>query len=150
MAYKNEKAEPMIDIKSISLSQVDEAKKLILDVAYHTWELQDPYETFEAEVYKSGEFFDEDNLDDVYFNNKGTFRMFIKKEYQNKGLGSRLLRELIHFAKSQGYKKMRLSVWYPDKQPAAIHLYKKFGFNMIAPYIEDGQHHAYMEKSLDD
>lgn len=164
----------MIESRPITLNQREEVKKLILQIAYDTWELQKPFE-FANEIYQSDEFVDVDNLDAFYFDNKGIFlvlmdekkivgtgaikrldditcelkRMFLQSAYQGRGLGSNLLNELIDFAQAQGYKKIQLNIWQPQKQQAAMHLYKKFGFYEVESYQKEnfiGQ--IFMEKII--
>ena len=66
---------------------------------------------------------------------RGDFSVSVLKEYSNKGIGSRLLREIIKFAKNNSFKVIDLQV-RSDNLPA-IHLYKKFGFEKIGahPYF---------------
>lgn len=61
----------------------------------------------------------------------------VLKEYWNKGIGSRLLSELIDFAKANSIEIIDLQV--RSDNAAAIHLYEKFGFEKI------GTHPAYLK-----
>ncbi len=165
----------MIESRPITLNQREEVKKLILQIAYDTWQLQKPFNEFANEIYQSDEFVDVDNFDAFYFDTKGIFfvlmdekkivgtgaikrldditcelkRMFLQSAYQGRGLGSNLLNELIDFAQAQGYKKIQLNIWQPQKQQAAMHLYKKFGFYEVESYQKEnfiGQ--IFMEKII--
>ena len=56
-------------------------------------------------------------------------RMIVKKEYQNRGIGSEILTFLIEKAKEMGFSEMTIGV---DKDNVnALHLYKKFGFTEV-------------------
>lgn len=54
--------------------------------------------------------------------------MSVKKEYRNKGLGSRLLEKFFLIAKKKGFKALSLSV---DKQNRAVHFYARHGFEIV-------------------
>ena len=56
-------------------------------------------------------------------------RMIVKKEYQNRGIGSEILTFLIAKAKEMGFSEMTIGV---DKDNVnALHLYRKFGFTEV-------------------
>lgn len=56
-------------------------------------------------------------------------RMIVKKEYRNKGIGSKILEFLIEKAREWGYSEMTIGV---DKDNLnALHLYRKYGFNTV-------------------
>ncbi len=56
-------------------------------------------------------------------------RMIVKKEFRGRGIGSGILEFLIEKAKESGFSEMSLGV---DKDnAAALHLYRKFGFDQI-------------------
>jgi len=56
-------------------------------------------------------------------------RMIVKKEYQNRGIGSEILKFLIEKAKEMGFSEMTIGV---DKDNVnALHLYRKFGFTEV-------------------
>jgi putative acetyltransferase len=59
-------------------------------------------------------------------------RMFIQPEFQGHGLGVLLLEKMIGLAKEMGYARIRLDT--VGSMSRAIHLYRKLGFNDIAPY----------------
>jgi len=60
-------------------------------------------------------------------------RMYIKPEYQGKGIGKALMARVLETAKSMNYKIIKLDTLGP-KMPAAVGLYKSFGFKEAAPY----------------
>lgn len=59
--------------------------------------------------------------------------MSVTKEYQNKGIGTDLLKELIKILRKKNYKKVSLSV---QKDNYAVKLYQKIGFKT---YRESGE-----------
>ncbi|PRX31841.1 putative GNAT family N-acyltransferase [Orenia metallireducens] len=72
-------------------------------------------------------------------------RMAIKKEYRNKGVGSRLLSEVMDFAKKEGLEELLLHA-----QTHAVAFYKNNGFNVLSEDIieEAGIEHLKMNKIL--
>jgi len=60
-------------------------------------------------------------------------RMFIKPGYQGKGIGKMLLSALIEEARALNYQLIKLDTLGP-KMPAAVALYKSFGFKETTPY----------------
>lgn len=150
----------MIEIKPIKFDQVGIVKRIIIESAFELWKTKPTIQDFEQELNTAGEFDDLDNVQEVYLNEGGAFfvllvnekiigsgaikrltdeicelkRMWFLKEYRGKGLGLFLATELLAFAKEQGYKKVRLDVYYPEIQIAAVSLYRKLGFYEIAPY----------------
>jgi GNAT superfamily N-acetyltransferase len=57
-------------------------------------------------------------------------RLFVRQEYQRKGIGTALCEALIERAKRLGYTHMRLATALePPKK-----LYKSLGFKQIAPF----------------
>jgi putative acetyltransferase len=150
----------MIKIKPIKQSQIAEAKKVITKSAFDIWKPKIILQEFEQNLIETKEFDDIDNVQKNYFDHNGIFlvlidnekvvgtgaikylsddicelkRMWFLKEYQRKGLGFKLAHELIEFAQKQGYRKIRLDVYHPELQQAAVTLYKKLGFYEIEPY----------------
>ena len=59
-------------------------------------------------------------------------RMFTKKDMRGKGLAYCVLSELETWAKEMGYDQMILETGI--LQPEALHLYQKFGFELIPNY----------------
>lgn len=60
-------------------------------------------------------------------------RMYIKPEYQGKGIGKALMAHVLEIAKLMNYKTIKLDTLGP-KMPAAVGLYKSFGFKETPPY----------------
>jgi putative acetyltransferase len=57
----------------------------------------------------------------------GKFGMAVHDEFQNRGVGSALMSAMIELADGWlGLRRLELEVWADN--PAAIHLYEKFGF----------------------
>ena len=65
-------------------------------------------------------------------NHRGDLSVSVLKEYWNYGIGSRLLLEIIDFAKNNSFEVIDLQV--RSDNLAAIHLYKKFGFEKIGAH----------------
>jgi putative acetyltransferase len=59
-------------------------------------------------------------------------RMFVKSDYRGKGIASRILSELEHWAKELGYEQSILETGI--KQVEAIGLYQKTGYQIIPNY----------------
>lgn len=73
-------------------------------------------------------------------------RMIVKKEYQNCGIGSEILKFLVAKAKEMGFSEMTIGV---DKDNVnALHLYKKFGFTEVLfdGADENGEYFKLMKK----
>lgn len=164
----------MVTITSLEKKRIQELKEFILRVAYDTWQPKETFDNFSDTFYQSNEFRDIENFETVYTNNHGTFllvldkdtiigsgaikrindttcelkRMFIDTTHHRKGLGSKLFLELLDFARLQNYKKIRLELWQPTKQEAAIKFYEKLGFKEFDPYVENNSGKMYMELNL--
>lgn len=149
-----------IEIKPIELYQAPLVKQIILNCAIELWYPENTIQEIEPIIDSLNEFDDLNDIDTTYFNNNGTFlvlvddqkvvgsggvkkltdeicevkRVYFAKEYRGKGLGSQIMDQLLDFAKTHGYKKVRLDILKPDTQTAAVKLYKKLGFYEIAPY----------------
>lgn len=59
-------------------------------------------------------------------------RMWFLPEYRGRGFGRRMAEQLLHFARSQGYKRVRLDT--DKKQHQAARLYERLGFKDISRY----------------
>lgn len=74
-------------------------------------------------------------------------RMYIRKQFRGKGLSRDLLAELFSFAKSAGYKCVRLDTLPQMRE--ALSLYRSLGFTETAPYRFNPVHGAkFMELQL--
>lgn len=60
---------------------------------------------------------------------RGEFSVSVAKEYWNLGIASRLLYEIIKYAKTNSFDIIDLQVRSNNKR--AIHIYEKFGFKQI-------------------
>jgi DNA-binding MarR family transcriptional regulator/GNAT superfamily N-acetyltransferase len=70
----------------------------------------------------------------------GKLRLFlVEPEARGLGIGSRLMHELIRFARAVGYRKIRL--WTQSNLLAARHLYDRAGFRIIAAEA----HHSFSQ-----
>ncbi len=63
---------------------------------------------------------------------RGEMGISVLKEYWNKGIGSRLLGEIIAYARENSFEVIDLQV--RSDNTAAIHLYEKFGFQRIGTH----------------
>lgn len=75
-------------------------------------------------------------------------RLFVRPSFRGTGLGRVLVEALINEARTIGYKSMLLDT-LPGRMDSAIELYKKIGFEEIAPYYENPVENAkFMELKL--
>ena len=75
-------------------------------------------------------------------------RLFLRGSARGRGLGVRLIEQVISDAREIGYSKMRLDT-FPPKMGKAVSLYEARGFYEIPPYY-DNPHDGvlFMEKTL--
>lgn len=74
-------------------------------------------------------------------------RLYVNPEYRGRNAGERLIETLIEHAKAAGYQEMVLDSIVSLQ--AAIHLYKKLGFQECEPYYENPMSDAiYMRRAL--
>ena len=75
-------------------------------------------------------------------------RLFVRPAFRGTGLGRVLVEALINKARAIGYKSMLLDT-LPGRMDSAIALYRKIGFEEIAPYYENPVENAkFMELKL--
>lgn len=72
-------------------------------------------------------------------------RVYTDEEYRGKGLAKILIKEIVEFAKKQGYKKIVLDTWKDSS--SARNLYKKLGFIEIPMFDIDTLKNSF---SIDD
>jgi N-acetylglutamate synthase-like GNAT family acetyltransferase len=73
-------------------------------------------------------------------------RLFVKDNYKGKGIGKKLIDEIIEDAKMKNYKIMRLDT---AKTMKAMSIYYKIGFYDIEPYYSNPYDNiVYLEKKL--
>jgi len=151
----------MITIRPIKVEEVLTVKHIILTVAYNIFgfdgSLEDSIRHFEA----TGELTDMDNVQSNYFEPGGTFlvalnskqvigsgalrrldvesaelkRMWLLEAYHGQGIGYRLIKQLIDFARKNGYTCIRLQT--SPKQARALVFYKRVGFHEIPCYNDN-------------
>ena len=72
-------------------------------------------------------------------------RMWLLPEYHGQGIGYRVIQMLFEFARTAGYKTIRLETG--DQQKRAIQFYERVGFHHVAPF-DDSDHDVFMEMQL--
>lgn len=60
--------------------------------------------------------------------------IFIHQSYQNRGLGQEMMKLIIEYCKKAGFDGITLVTERTNTR--AIHVYKKLGFEIVAPYYE--------------
>jgi len=151
----------MINIRPIKPDEATAAKRVIYRVAHEIF--RDPRTLEESIVYHEsrGELEDMDNIEKNYFGNGGIFlvledeaeiigtgairqlqdkicelkRLWLLTEYHHKGLGYRMLQELLAVARGMGYERIRLET-DPEVQIRAVDFYKRNGFYEIQSYSD--------------
>lgn len=78
-------------------------------------------------VYDYGEYTDKNK---VYLS-----RLIVKKEYRNNGIGQELLKYMIAVCKKKGYQQITVGVDTDNEN--ALHIYKKFGFEIYETAIDE-------------
>ena len=68
----------------------------------------------------------------VLENSLALHRIYVRKEYQGRRLGTKLLEAAIAIGHTEGFKTIWLGVWNANK--GAIRLYEKFGFQIFGNY----------------
>jgi len=151
----------MINIRHIQRDEWTQAKRIVYRVAHIIFNdprtLEDSIAYYEARH----ELKDMDDIEKNYFENGGTFlamfdddemictgalrqlddetcelkRLWLLNEYHGRGLGYRMLQELLLIAKNMGYKRIRLET-DPIAQSRALNFYKQIGFYEIPGYSD--------------
>lgn len=66
--------------------------------------------------------------------NEVDLTIFVHQDYQNRGLGQEMMKRIIEFCKKAGFNAITLVT--ERKNERAIHVYRKLGFEIVAPYYE--------------
>ena len=152
----------MITIRRIEPHESSVAKELIYRVAHQVFRdarpLAESIEYFESR----GTLTDMDDIQHTYFEHDGIFlvmtrdaeiigtgairkfddrtcelkRVWLLFDYHGRGLGYRIIQELLAFAREKGYQRIRLETDY-QSQSRAYRLYKRLGFYEIPRYSDD-------------
>ena len=146
----------MIEIRPINPDEWRAAKRLIFTVAKDVFSDPLPVDEIMAKYEEGGTLEEMDNIQANYFENGGIFlvttengrmigtgairslddqtcelkRLWLLTEYHGRGLGYRMIQELLKFARGKGYERMRLET-DPVYQKRAIEFYKRLGFYEI-------------------
>lgn len=152
----------MMEIRPIQQHEIPEAKRVIFMVAYEIFGGASTLEESIAKYSAQGKLGEMDDVQSNYFENGGTFlvtvndgrvigtgairyleegvcelkRLWLLTEYHGRGLGYRMMRELINSARQKEYKVMRL---WTDRfvQRRAVAFYERLGFYEIPPFGDD-------------
>ncbi len=62
------------------------------------------------------------------------YDIMVHPDYQNQGIGTKIMQNLIDKVKDKGYASIGLFAW--DKNPQNISFYKKFGFEKVDTGME--------------
>jgi putative acetyltransferase len=151
----------MYTIRRIKTDEVTAARHLIYSVAHEVFKDMRPLEESMAYYDSKGVLDDMDDIQKEYFDARGIFlvmvdgdriigtgavkkldadicelkRLWFLKEYRGKGLGYRMIQELLAFARRQGYQRMRLET-DSDAQSQAMKFYERLGFYEIPRYSQ--------------
>ena len=151
----------MIQIRPIQPHEWDQAKRVVYRVARVVFNDPRPLEESIAYYESKHELKDMDDIQTNYFENGGTFlvmfdgdemictgairkldeqtcelkRLWLLHEYQQRGLGYRMLSQLLAIARRMGYKRMWLQT-DEDAQSRAVEFYKQIGFYEIPRYSD--------------
>jgi ribosomal protein S18 acetylase RimI-like enzyme len=149
----------MIKIRTIQPDDIPVAKRLIYEVAHEIFHSPRPLEESMAFYESQWQLHDMDTLQESYFSNDGIFlvmtnddqiigtgairkiddeicelkRLWLLFEYHGKGLGYRMMQELLSFAREKGYSRIRLET-DREYQNRAFDFYKRLGFYEIPRY----------------
>ena len=74
-------------------------------------------------------------------------RLIVKKECRNHGIGQKLLKYMIALCEKKGYKQITVGV--DTNNENAIHIYKKFGFEIYETATDEYGEYYNMIKQLD-
>jgi putative acetyltransferase len=162
----------MIKIRHIQPGEIPAAKQLIYQVAHEVFQDTRSLEESIAFYEARNQLHDMDDCQNTYFGNHGIFlvmtdqeriigtgavrrideaacelkRLWLLFQYHGRGLGYRMMQELLVFARAKGYRRMRLET---DQihQKRAFEFYKRLGFYEI-PRYSDNEDDVAMEMML--
>ena len=149
----------MIEIRPIRPNEWITAKAIVHGLLHVLFKDPRPLEEALADRESQGWFKDLDDIQKSYFESGGIFlvmtdndqlvgtgairkreekvcelrRLFLLIEYEGKGLGYRMLMELMRYAREWGYEKMCLET-APKFLTRATAFYRRIGFYEIPPY----------------
>lgn len=152
----------MIQIRHIKPDEISIAKELIYRVAHRVFRDTRPLEESIAFYEARAQLHDMDDVQQTYFDDNGTFlvmtendqiiatgairkineeicelkRLWLLFPYHGRGLGYRMIQELLSFAREKGYTRIRLETDRQD-QSRAYELYKRLGFYEIPRYSDN-------------
>ena len=151
----------MIEIRRIKPDEAAAAKQVIYRVAHQIFNDPLPLEDSIAYHESRGELKDLDDIQQNYFENGGIFlimldgsqpictgairkfkddvcelkRLWLLTDYHGRGLGHRMLQELLAFGREKGYRK----IWLQTDavyQSRALDFYRRIGFHEIPRYTD--------------
>lgn len=149
----------MIEIRPIQPEEWNTAKQVFYHVAHVVFKERLPLDEYIAYHETRGDVKDMDDIEKNYFEKGGVFlvlvddnkvigmgairrledkvcelkRLWLLFEYQGKGLGYRMVMELLRIAREMGYEKIRLET-APVHLKRATALYRRIGFYEIPTY----------------
>ncbi|MCE9646208.1 MAG: GNAT family N-acetyltransferase [Chloroflexi bacterium] len=148
----------MINITPMQPHQIMDAKLVITAVAQRIFEPEKTVQEFYDILEDEDELHDVDDYQHSYGQSRGLFlvvmdddklvgtgavkqleqdtaelkRLWLLEEYHGQGIGYTVVTQLLDFARSYGYKKVRLQT--SQRQERAIRFYTRFGFYRIPSY----------------
>ena len=152
----------IIEIPRIEPHEIPLAKELIYRVAHRVFADTRQLEEAIAFYESKGELQDMDDVEQTYLKNNGVFLVMTDHDqiigtgairkldpttcelklvwllfaYHGKGLGYRMIQQLLAFARERGYRRIRLET-DRNGQRRAYELYKELGFYEIPRYSEN-------------
>ena len=161
----------VITIQPIAPHQVADAKRLIVTVADSIYQWDRPIDESIRLFDEENVFDDMVDVQAHYFDRRGIFlvvlgdgqligtsalrqiddttcelkRMWLLPEYHGQGIGYRAIQMLFEFARTAGYRTIRLETG--AQQTCAIKFYERVGFRHIKPF-DDSDHDVFMEMPL--
>jgi len=148
----------MINILPIQPHQITDAKYVISAVAQRIFVPEKTVQDFYDILEEEGELNDVDNFQQAYVEDRGLFlvvldddqlvgtgalkkldgniaelkRLWLLEEYHGQKIGYQVVSHLLDFARTHGYKKVRLQTG--ETQERALRFYSRLGFYQILSY----------------